>query len=111
MDQLPPADTRVVQQQRPATAKEAYQLAKRQYNAGDWIAARQNFIWAKEMGYKPGWFETSPDKYLARMDEKEAKQGRPTGAQLAQNQPMNQPADGMSPDQRAARNHRRCSCC
>jgi hypothetical protein len=93
----------VAQQQRPASGKEAYKLAVRQYKNGDWIAARQNFNWAKDMGYKPGWFETSPDKYLAQMDAKEARDGVNRGAQMAGAQPMNQDAGaGMSQDQRIA---------
>ena len=94
-----PAEVRAAQA-RPETAKEAYQLGKSQYNSGDWIAARQNFKWAKELGYKPGWFETSPDKYLARMDAKEAKDGVNRGAQMAQADQVD--ADGKTAAQRAA---------
>jgi hypothetical protein len=98
-----PVQPQVVQQQRPASAKEAYQLAVRQYKAGDWIAARQNFSWAREMGYKPGWFEKSPEKYLAQMDEKEAHDGVQRGnAQVAGAQPMNQDVSGAGAADRAA---------
>jgi hypothetical protein len=50
---------------------DAYHLARQQYNKGDWISARQNFMIAKSGGYKAGLFEDSPSKYLARMDVKE----------------------------------------
>ncbi len=49
----------------------AYLTGRDQYKKGDWIAARQNFSKAKDLGYKTGWFEDAPDKYLARMDKKE----------------------------------------
>ena len=50
---------------------DAYHLARKQYNTGDWIAARQNFVAARDGGYKAGLFEDSPSKYLTRMDAKE----------------------------------------
>jgi type II secretory pathway component GspD/PulD (secretin) len=50
---------------------DAYHLARQQYNKGDWISARQNFMIARDGGYKAGLFEDSPAKYLARMDKKE----------------------------------------
>jgi general secretion pathway protein D len=58
--------------ERKAKAKDAYKLARKQYNTGDWIAARQNFNMAQDLGYKAGLFEDSPAKYLARMDAKES---------------------------------------
>jgi type II secretory pathway component GspD/PulD (secretin)/TolA-binding protein len=54
----------------------AYHLARQQYNKGDWISARQNFVIARDGGYKAGLFEDSPDKYLARMDAKEQADDR-----------------------------------
>jgi type II secretory pathway component GspD/PulD (secretin)/tetratricopeptide (TPR) repeat protein len=54
-----------------ATARAAYLRGRDLYNKGDWIAARQNFNQAVEMGYKPGWFEDAPRAYLAKMDKKE----------------------------------------
>ncbi len=57
---------------RKATAKSAYKLARDQYRKGDWRAARENFNIAQDNGYKPGLFEDSPAKYLARMDAKES---------------------------------------
>ncbi|GIW75440.1 MAG: hypothetical protein KatS3mg104_0503 [Phycisphaerae bacterium] len=52
-------------------ARAAYLTGRDQYRKGDWIAARQNFNKAIELNYKPGWFEESPEKYLAIMDKKE----------------------------------------
>lgn len=52
-------------------ARSAYLTGRDQYRKGDWIAARGNFNKAVELGYKPGWFEESPSKYLAMMDKKE----------------------------------------
>ena len=52
-------------------ARAAYLTARDQYRKGDWIAARQNFTKAQSMGYKAGFFEDEPGKYLARMDKKE----------------------------------------
>lgn len=52
-------------------ARSAYLTGRDQYRKGDWIAARQNFNKAIELNYKPGWFEESPEKYLAIMDKKE----------------------------------------
>ena len=46
----------------------AYHLGRQQYNKGDWISARQNFVIARDGSYKTGLFEDSPAKYLARMD-------------------------------------------
>lgn len=76
----------------PVDAKTAYRLARQQYRQGDWASARKNFELARDLGYKPGLFEDSPSKYLARMDAAEARQaaaGKPsappaTGAPSAQ---------------------------
>ncbi|MBC7785825.1 MAG: hypothetical protein H7144_18510 [Burkholderiales bacterium] len=61
--------------QTPTSGKEqaraAYLSGRDLYKKGDWIAARQNFNKAVELGYKPGWFEDAPAKYLAIMDKKE----------------------------------------
>ncbi|MFT3788796.1 MAG: hypothetical protein QM770_21935 [Tepidisphaeraceae bacterium] len=54
-----------------ALAKKAYGLAVTQYRKGDWISARSNFQLAANKGYKAGLFETSPQDYLAKMDQKE----------------------------------------
>lgn len=55
-----------------ADARNAYRLARDQYRAGDWASARQNFAIARDLGYRPGLFEDSPERYLARMDAREA---------------------------------------
>jgi Flp pilus assembly secretin CpaC/uncharacterized membrane protein YgcG len=55
----------------PPNPNDAYHLAREQYNHGDWISARQNFVIARDGGYHAGLFEDSPVKYLARMDKKE----------------------------------------
>jgi general secretion pathway protein D len=52
-------------------AKTVYQQAREEYRKGDWNAARKDFAAARDLGYKPGLFEDSPEKYLARMDAKE----------------------------------------
>jgi hypothetical protein len=52
-------------------ARAAYLTGRDQYRKGDWIAARQNFNKALALGYKPGFFEDAPSKYLERMDKKE----------------------------------------
>ena len=52
-------------------ARSAYLTGRDDYRKGDWIAARQNFDKSVSLGYKAGWFEDAPEKYLARMDKKE----------------------------------------
>ena len=52
-------------------AKAAYLTGRDDYKKGDWIAARENFNKAVALGYKAGWFEDAPSKYLERMDKKE----------------------------------------
>jgi outer membrane protein assembly factor BamD (BamD/ComL family) len=66
------------------TAKQAYHKGRDEYRSGDWIAARRDLEQARSMGYKPGLFEDSPSKYLARMDKKE--QADAQKAQMAQAQ-------------------------
>ena len=63
------------------TASQAYHLARDQYNKGDWIPARQNFELARQLGYKPGLFEDSPERYLAKMDAKEQHDAEMAAAQ------------------------------
>ena len=67
-----------------ANPSEAYHLARKQFNNGDWIAARQNFVMARDSGYKAGLFEDAPSKYLTRMDEKEQADDRRHREQLRQ---------------------------
>src|SRR5437867_7297695 len=43
-----------------ADVKKIYQQAKKEYNSGDWIAARKHFETARDYGYKPGLFEGDP---------------------------------------------------
>ena len=74
-----PAPTTITQDQ----AKHAYKSARDQYRHGDWIEARKNFVTARDGGYKPGLFEDSADKYLARMDEKEQADAAKAASQLA----------------------------
>ncbi len=60
-------------------ARSAYLTGRDQYRKGDWIAARQNFNKANDLGYKAGWFEESPVKYLAIMDKKEQSDASKAG--------------------------------
>lgn len=83
---LPPVDL-------PPNSREVYQRARQQYNNGDWIAARKNFELARDLGYRPGLFEDSPQRYLDRMTLKEqadAEAARAQGA-IAIAQPQGQP--------------------
>jgi len=52
-------------------AKDAYVMGRDQYRRGDWVAARENLTLANNLNYRPGLFEDSPAKMLARMDAKE----------------------------------------
>lgn len=65
------AQVRASEQARKDDARAAYRLGRDQYRRGDWIAARDNLNRAVELNYKPGLFEDSPAKMLARMDQKE----------------------------------------
>jgi general secretion pathway protein D len=65
---------------------DAYHLGRQQYNKGDWISARQNFVIARDGGYKTGLFEDSPAKYLARMDAKEQADDRRHQEEIRQQQ-------------------------
>jgi general secretion pathway protein D len=76
---------------------EAYHLARRQYRNGDWIAARQNFVIARDGGYKPGLFEDSPAKYLARMDAKEQADDLKHQEEIRQQQMMAAAAAAATP--------------
>jgi Flp pilus assembly secretin CpaC len=58
------------------TPREVFVLAREQYQAGDWESARQNFELAIQMGYRSRLFETSPQDYLARMEQREQERGR-----------------------------------
>jgi Flp pilus assembly secretin CpaC len=76
-------ETAVAPQPAPAPgsdAKTAYRTARDQYRQGDWNAARKNFEIARDLGYKPGLFEDSPEKYLARMDAKERRDAEQAAA-------------------------------
>ena len=66
----------------------AYHLARKQFNGGDWIAARQNFVAARDSGYKAGLFEDSPAKYLTRMDAKEQADDARHREQIRQQEAM-----------------------
>ncbi len=48
-----------------------YAVGKQQYNKGDWINARRNFVAARKANFKSSLFETSPEDYLKKMDAKE----------------------------------------
>lgn len=52
-------------------ARASYRLGVQQFRSGDWIAARKSFETARSLNYRPGLFEDSPARYIARMDEKE----------------------------------------
>jgi outer membrane protein assembly factor BamD (BamD/ComL family) len=69
------------------SARQLYTTARDQYNKGDWVNARKNFVAAVDAGYKSRMFEDSPQTYLRRMDKKEqrdealaAKQSPPPAA-------------------------------
>ncbi len=64
-------------------ATKAYATGRDQYNRGDWINARKNFMVARDAGYRPGLFEDSPGDYLARMDKKEAADARENQRRIA----------------------------
>lgn len=64
-------------------ARTAYAAGRENYNKGDWIEARKYFVQSVELGYKPGLFETSPQKYLERMDKKEQADAAKAAAELA----------------------------
>ena len=59
----------------PAEAREAYRAGKRQLKDGDLAAARRSFEMAQRGGYKPGFFETSPARYLAQIERQEQARG------------------------------------
>src|SRR5207249_11345828 len=78
-------------------AKEAYKTARDQYRRGDWIEARKNFVSARDGGYKPGLFEDSPEKYLARMDAKEQNDAAKAAREAAMAQATPPPAPAPAP--------------
>ena len=57
---------------REAEARRLYNAGKDAYKSGNWTEARKNFVAASEAGFEPGLFEDSAEKYLSRMDKKEA---------------------------------------
>src|SRR5207253_6374389 len=63
--------------------KTAYNDARKLYREGDWIAARKQFELARDGGYRPGLFEDSPQKFLDRMDKKEAADRAKHDAEIA----------------------------
>lgn len=65
------AQSRATERELKDQARAAYRLGRDQYRRGDWISARENLSRAVELNYRPGLFEDSPAKLLARMDEKE----------------------------------------
>ena len=90
--QVAPAPSEPAPSVSAADARAAYQLAKKQFRQGDWIAARQNFNVARDANYKPGLFEgDSPERYLARMDAKESRD-RARAEADARRQGLTQPA-------------------
>ncbi|HYE21048.1 MAG TPA: hypothetical protein VEA69_21555, partial [Tepidisphaeraceae bacterium] len=64
-------------------ARQAYNEGRRLYREGDWINARKNFNLAVEAGHKPGLFEDPAEKYLDRMNKKEAADNARHMADLA----------------------------
>ncbi|MDW8262070.1 MAG: hypothetical protein RMJ35_06050, partial [Phycisphaerales bacterium] len=65
------AEARASAEARRKEARDAYLMGRDQYRRGDWQSARENLARARELGFKPGLFEDSPEKLLARMDAKE----------------------------------------
>jgi general secretion pathway protein D len=57
---------------RATEARRLYNAGRDAYRVGDWVEARKSFVAASEAGYKAGLFEDSPEKFLSRMDRKEA---------------------------------------
>jgi len=86
-------------QQKADQAHAAYVKARAEYNKGDWNAARPDFVTARDLGYKPGLFEDSPQTYLTRMDVKEAADKKANDEALAKAQAAAQakPATGGAP--------------
>ncbi|HSI33584.1 MAG TPA: hypothetical protein VK986_08340, partial [Tepidisphaeraceae bacterium] len=64
-------------------ARQAYNEGRRLYREGDWVNARKNFNVAVENGHKPGLFEDPAEKYLDRMNRKEAADNAKHMADLA----------------------------
>src|SRR5581483_5785342 len=54
-----------------AQAVSAYNAAVDQYRKGDWHNARANFNKARDLGFKPGFLQTSPGEYLTKIDDGE----------------------------------------
>ena len=79
----------------------AYREAKPD-NTGDWIAARQQFNIARDGGYKAGLFEDSPQKYLERMDKKEAADNAKTMAEIERAREATRVADAVRAAEAAA---------
>jgi general secretion pathway protein D len=77
-------------------AQQAYDKAREEYRDGNWTAAKQDFIAARDMGFKPGFLEgLSPSEYLTRMDEKQAEDAKAAANTPAPNTPAtNSPAAG-----------------
>lgn len=84
-------------------ARAAYRQAVKDYRSGDWIAARRNFVAARDAGFKPGLFEDSPSKYLARMDSKEQADAARHAAEVAKRDAEMAAAAKASADAEAAR--------
>lgn len=65
------AQARATEQELREQARTAYRMGRDQYRRGDWNSARDNLTLARDLNYRPGLFEDSPEKLLARMDAKE----------------------------------------
>jgi type II secretory pathway component GspD/PulD (secretin)/tetratricopeptide (TPR) repeat protein len=85
-DRADAAAPEMSERERKAAARAAYNEGRRLHRAGDWIAAREQFNRAIELGFKAGLFETSPERYLAGMDKKEAADRLKTEQELARRQ-------------------------
>jgi len=64
-----------------ADGRAAYDRARDEYRSGDLASAKQDFIKARDLGFKPNYLEgLTPTEYLQRMDENAAEDGQQASA-------------------------------
>jgi general secretion pathway protein D len=89
------------------SARQAYVRGRDLYNKGDWINARTYLEMARDKNYRPGLFEQSPSRYIARMDAKEQADAQlamqtTNAAPAAPAAPGTENAGAATPEQRQA---------
>ncbi|HZN66137.1 MAG TPA: hypothetical protein VFB66_12655 [Tepidisphaeraceae bacterium] len=91
-----PAKIPGAQQQVPRklTARQHYEMGRQQYAKGQWDVARAHFTAARDLGYKPGLFQDSPDKYLKRMEKRQEAEGAKAARAAAVEAARRQAAQG-----------------